>query len=252
MKRFYVEELERVSEDRALIRGMEARHIAKVLRMGPGDRFVLMDGRGNRYAVSILSCTHREVRVELGETLPAPEPSPVRITLGQALIKPRGMDYVVQKSSELGAGRIIPFTSSRTAYRLDIKGREAKARHWREISRSAAKQSDRPRPLSVEPLASFEDVLAYGRQRGGLRVLLWEGEETLDLREVLAGRPPGATFTGLVGPEGGFTAGEVGLARDYGFSAASLGSRVLRAETAALALLVIVQYEWGDLGVGRS
>lgn len=246
MKRFFVEEI-RAEKGTFLIEGTEARHILKVMRMGPGDRFILMDGRGARYEVSIESCSRRDVRVLLERPLSAPPPSPVEITLAQALLKSHAMDYVIQKATELGAHRIIPFRSSRTVMSLHAEGFESKARHWEEIARNATKQSGRAKPPEIGALFGFRDLLAYGKEVQGLKAVLWEGEQTGDLKNILSGMPRGSRFFGIVGPEGGFTGEEIALARDWGFPAVSLGSRILRAETAALVLVAILQYEWGDL-----
>ncbi|MDY7035519.1 MAG: RsmE family RNA methyltransferase, partial [Thermodesulfobacteriota bacterium] len=113
MRRFFIEEIK--PGDRSfIIAGPEARHIIKVLRMGRGDRVMLMDGKGSRFQAIIESVEGHEVLVTLEKSLPMPPPSPVEITLCQALLKSRPMDYMVQKTSELGVDRIIPFSSERT------------------------------------------------------------------------------------------------------------------------------------------
>ena len=110
MRRFFVEEIREI-HGACSITGSEAKHIIKVLRMRTGDRFVLMDGKGARFQVTIASATPREVQVVLGKPLPKPPPSPVQIMLCQALLKSRQMDYLIQKTSELGDDPINPFSS---------------------------------------------------------------------------------------------------------------------------------------------
>jgi 16S rRNA (uracil1498-N3)-methyltransferase len=221
--------------------------MTRVLRMGRGDRFILMDGKGARFRAIIESAGRREVLVTLEKPLPEPPPSPVEITLCQALLKSRAMDYVIEKTSELGVHRILPFSSERTVVRLNKERFANKKQHWREIAHSAAKQSDRKVPVEIGPLSSFEELVGRTRAEDALKIILWEEEMAADLMGVLRGSPPVKRFLGIVGPEGGFSEKEVQAAGEAGFVSVSLGQRVLRAETAAITIVAIVQYEWGDL-----
>ena len=249
MKRFYVEDID--SHDGVCtIRGSEARHILRVMRMGPGDRFILMDRTGARYEVTIESCDRKEVRVALETALPSPPASPIDITLCQALLKSRPMDYLIQKTSELGVNRVIPFISERTVIRPGASGFEAKSRHWDEIARNAAKQSDRPVPAEIGRVCPFQDLMDRLKEEDAFKVILWEGEKTRDLKGLLTEISHAKRVMGVVGPEGGFTPHEIQQALDAGFSPASLGHRILRAETAAQTLVAVIQYEWGDLSLG--
>ena len=233
------------------ITGTEARHITRVLRMGRGDRFILMDGKGTRFQVVIESAGRREVLVALEKPLAQPPLSPIEITLCQALLKSRAMDYVIEKTSELGVNRVLPFSSERTVVRLN-KGRlSKKEQRWREIAQSSAKQSDRNTPVEIGPLSSFEELVAMCRGEKALKVILWEGEGTTDLKGVPKALFPVKKFIGIVGPEGGFSQEEVRAAGEAGFVSVSLGQRVLRAETAAVTMVAIVQYEWGDLSLSN-
>lgn len=248
MKRFFVEQIDS-KEGSFTVRGPEARHIARVLRMGPGDRFILMDRTGARYEVTVASCDRHEVRVFLERPLPSPPVSPVDITLCQALLKSGPMDYIIQKTSELGVNRILPFVSERTVIRPDPEGFRTKARHWQEIARNAATQSDRAVPADIGPLHFFDHMIAHLKGENALKIILWESENCRDLKGVLAETPRLGSIVGVVGPEGGLTPAEVELAREGGFHPASLGHRILRAETAAQTLVAILQYERGDLSL---
>jgi 16S rRNA (uracil1498-N3)-methyltransferase len=265
VRRFFVQEIE-VKDGLCTIRGSEAKHMTRVLRMGRGDRFILMDGKGARFRAIIESAGRGEVQVTLEKPLPQPLPSPIEITLGQALLKSRAMDYVIEKTSELGVHRILPFSSERTVVKLNKERFENKRQHWREIAHSAAKQSDRKVPVEIGLLSSFEDLVGSSRAEDVLKVILWEGEMATDLKGVLKRSPPFTTtlpspsrggrvwegvkkFLGIVGPEGGFSEKEVRAATEAGFVSVSLGQRVLRAETAAITIVAIVQYEWGDLSL---
>ena len=248
MKRFYIEAIN-PQDGVCTITGSEAWHIRRVMRMGPGDRFILMDRTGARYEVTIESCHRKEVRVVLEKSIPLPPASPLDITLCQALLKSRPMDYLIQKTSELGVNRMIPFISDRTVIRLDQQDFDRKSRHWREIARNAAKQSDRSAPAEIGRLFPFRELLSHLAGQEAFKVILWEGEKARDLKGLLAENGSANKVLGVVGPEGGFTPHEINLALDAGFSPASLGHRILRAETAAQTLVAVVQYEWGDLSL---
>jgi 16S rRNA (uracil1498-N3)-methyltransferase len=248
LRRFFVEKIE-TKDGLCTISGPEAKHMTRVLRMGRGDRFILMDGKGARFKAIIESVGHREVLVNLEKPLPQPPPSPVEIILCQALLKSRAMDYVIEKTSELGVNRIFPFSSERTVVRLHREKSTNRRRHWREIAQSAAKQSDRRTPAEIGLLISLGDLMARWEQEDALKVILWEEEGATDLKGLLRASPPLKKFIGTVGPEGGFSQEEVRAAGEAGFLSVSLGQRVLRAETAAITMVAVVQYEWGDLSL---
>ena len=249
LRRFFIETILPDKDGSCTLTGTEARHITKVLRMATGDRIILMDGQGNRFQASILSSGPGTVRVTLEKAVPPPAPSPVEMILCQALIKSRPMDLVIQKCSELGVTRIIPFQSERTIVKLDKTRAASKTKHWKEIARSSAKQADRDKPAMIGGIIPFPHCL--DEEGGGdiLKVILWEQEGTLDLKELLKKPPLNRRIIGIVGPEGGFSREEIRLADAKGFMPVSLGRRILRAETAAIALVTIVQYEWGGLSI---
>jgi 16S rRNA (uracil1498-N3)-methyltransferase len=248
MRRFFVDEIRPI--DRSVtIRGAEARHMATVLRMGPGDRIVLMDSAGKRFEAIIKSSSRHEVLVTLEKPVPPASPSPIQITLCQALLKSMAMDYLVQKTSELGVERILLFLSERTVMRLRTNAFSNKLRRWREIARAAATQSDRIKPAEIGPIVSFRELLDQRAGEDEIKVILWEGEDTRDLKSLLRSSPPAERIVGMVGPEGGFSPDEIIAAREAGFVPVSLGRRVLRAETAAITLVALLQYERGDLSL---
>lgn len=248
MRRFLVENLN-AQDGVCTIKDPEARHMTRVLRMVPGDRFVLMDGKGSRFLASIESATRQGVRVILEKVLPKPTPSPVTITLCQALLKSGPMDYLVQKTSELGVDHIHPFTSLRTIPLLKSERLTNRMRHWREIAKSSAKQSGRIVPAQIDFPLTFGKMTAKWKEERCTKAILWEGEGTTDLKGLLRGSSRKGEFIGMVGPEGGFAGEEIEWAADAGFIPVTLGNRILRAETAAMTMVAIVQYEWGDLGV---
>ncbi|MBN2124640.1 MAG: 16S rRNA (uracil(1498)-N(3))-methyltransferase [Deltaproteobacteria bacterium] len=251
MRRFYIDEIDR-SSGALTLTGPEARHITRVLRMDSGDRIVVMDRKGSRIQALITSVRRNEVQVLVERRLPPPPAPQVDIFLGQAILKSRAMDYVIQKTSELGVSALYPFSSARSVLRPDERQYAEKRRHWVEISRAATKQSDRVSPPEVGPRSSLEALLGQWRKRRALKIILWEGEEARDLKHLLRSSTPEKALVGLVGPEGGFTREEIGIASEAGFLSVSLGRRILRAETAAVTLVALVQYEWGDLSLGKD
>ncbi len=248
MRRFFIEEI--IEEDgMCLIPEKEARHMTKVLRMKAGDPFVLINGKGEGFEAVIETTSPKGVYARIIKGLPLAASSPVNIDICQAILKPRMMDYMIEKTSELGVNRIKPFYSERTVIKPDKNSTSNKQRHWRMIAQSALKQCGRAIPAEINDPINFKEMVKAVAQKEGVKVVLWEGEELSDLKTILRSNEPATDFTGIIGPEGGFTGQEVSLMRDVGIIPVSVGTRILRAETAAIALTTIIQYEWGDLGI---
>ncbi len=249
MKRFFVDKI--IPADGLLsITGKEARHIRNVLRMKKGEMLILIDREGQSFEAEIGAVHYKEVRVTITKIIPPSPPSPIKISLAQALIKSHSMEYLIQKVTELGIYSIHPFYSERTVIQLKSAHLKNKMDRWMQIIQSACKQCGRTilpdfhTPLRFDAL--IKDVPAIRT----LKILLWEDEDKVDLRRLLTSTDPAAHVFVIVGPEGGFTLNEINLAKDAGFYIVSLGNRILRAETAAVSLLSIIQYEWGDLNLG--
>lgn len=230
---------------RAVLRGAEGRHFRKVLRGRPGDEIWLFDEDGVRYRARVESLSAEEVLCAL---LEREEPREVgtRITLGQALLKAKAMDWVVRKAAEFGAETVAPLTSARSVARVPPDAGR-KAGRWTRIVREAAKQSRTAHPPVIEPPRALEEFLTTCRvpsrvvlsERGGARL-----RETLEtIASGNEGRPPSDAVL-LIGPEGGWSDREEDAFTDHGFLRASLGRTTLRAETAAVAALAIVAHEW--------
>jgi 16S rRNA (uracil1498-N3)-methyltransferase len=247
LRRFFVEEIGE-GKDALILRGAEANHIRTVLRMAPGERLVLLDSKGARYEAVIVSMDRREVVVNLERPLPSPPPSPVEITLCQALLRSHSMDLIIQKTSELGVDRILPFVSERTVVKPDEQAFASKLRHWRKIALSATKQSGRLKPADIGPLSTFSELMDLWRGEEIMKIVLWEDESVENLKSLLRSTRSPRGAVGVIGPEGGFSKEEIQEAKEAGFVSASLGQRILRSETAAVTLVALLQYEWGDLG----
>ncbi len=219
--------------------------------MGKGDSLVVMDGKGTRFEAEIMdSSGKRELIVRLKRPLPVSPPPSIQISLCQALLKSSAMDLIIQKASELGVKEIIPFCSERTVVKISGESATNKTRRWRQIAQSAAKQSGRMKASEIALPLSFHELMARWPRDDGMKVVLWEKEESTELKEILRAAAPSVNrFIGMVGPEGGFSAEELNMARQARFKPISMGRSILRSETAAIILVALVQYEWGDLGI---
>ena len=248
MRRFFLEDVT-VKDGLIFLTGKEANHIRNVLRMKSGDTLIVMDGIGHNFEASIEELHHKGVRAKIIRDLPSTPPSPVDIRLAYALIKPRPMDSLIQKATELGADSISPFASQRTALRIRPEHLSRKMDHWEEIMKAACKQSGRSNLPTLNPPLPFETLIENAPRQDTLKVLLWEAEKEADLKSLLRSVKQLPHILAIIGPEGGFTPMEVRLARDAGFHIVSFGSRILRSDTAAITLLSIIQYEWGDLSL---
>jgi len=235
---------------KCIIDGAEAKHIYKVLRMSTGDTIILMDKEGRRYEAVIDNISQGKVEVLIKEVFPHPKPSPVKIILYISLIRSGPMDLVIQKSSELGVDTIQPFYSERSIIRIPEERIKARLRHWNEVAKNTAKQCGRSVPARVLKPISLNEVLKQARKSDSLKILLWEQEKAQSIKTILRQTNKRVNqVTGIIGPEGGFSKKEAERFKKEGFLSVSLGKRILRAETAAIIFVAIVQYELGDLGL---
>lgn len=248
MKRFFIEKIDG-NENNIVISGSEANHIIKVMRMQVGDRFTLLDRKGNRFQARITSFENHEVNVNLEEQIPSPPPLPLKIVLCQSLLKSRAMDDVIRKTSELGVSHIIPFISERTVVKLPANKVDGKLTRWREIALNATKQSDRHKPPEIGPVFPIKDLYSAFSADSILKLILWEEEKFCDIKSILQKTLPLDHVIGIIGPEGGFTRSEISMAKAAGFLSVSLGQRILKADTAAITVSAIIQYELGDLAL---
>lgn len=246
MRRFYFDPLTRQGDEVSLS-SEESHHIVKVLRLSAGEYVELLDGQGTVFRAVIVG-TGRRVALRLeGIAATAPEPDKT-LRVGQGILKGDKMDTVVQKCTELGVTRFTPFHSSRCQGRLDPIQAGKKHERWQRIGLEACKQCLRLTVPQLDVPAGYGELLQGMATASGqsLRLLFWEEEKELHLRDLpeLAAAP--SVFL-LLGPEGGFTREEVELARAGGFRTVSLGERILRAETATLTAVAIVQFLAGNL-----
>jgi 16S rRNA (uracil1498-N3)-methyltransferase len=227
---------------RLTIDGEAANHIARVLRLRPGDPLMLFDGGGGEHAARIEAFRKDAVVVIVGERSAVERESPLPLTLAQGVSRGERMDWVVQKATELGVTRIVPLLTERTVVRLEAQQAQRKRLHWQAIAVAACEQSGRDRVPGVDSPLSLGEFLD-GAGASGTRLLL---SAAGSLRIAQLPRPP-AGLTVLIGPEGGLAETEQRAALAAGFIAVRVGPRILRTETAAVAALTLLQHQFGDL-----
>ena len=269
---------EKLTSDKIIITGEQARYISLVLRAKPGEQIIIFDGSGYRYICRILQVHKKEVVIEKIKKEPYSAESTISIILAQGLPKSDKMDLIVQKSTELGVRKIIPLITERAQVR-----HTEKIERWRKIALSASQQSGRDKIPEIKEPVEFTNFLlnivdgdegvipaktgiqkkemdspvkpendeptdkAFSKKTQ-LKLIFFEEQKENNLKEVLTGFRDKKNVVLLIGPEGGFSNDEVRAAVEKGFIGTSLGPRILRTETAPIAAISIIQYELGDIG----
>jgi 16S rRNA (uracil1498-N3)-methyltransferase len=230
------------------IEGSEVRHIKNVLRLKPGDKIRVFDGEGFEYDASIDRFCADRVEIKIGRKFPGTKESPVQIAVAQALLKEKKMDRLLRHLCELGVTRWIPFICERSVPTPGQKRLSARAQRWNKIVKESCKQCQRSKLPEIINTLTFEDLLDYG-QSCDLKIVFYENESAT-LKSLKAPNPPATPrkILLILGPEGGFSDREIENARAAGCVVAGLGSRILRAETAAIAACTLTQFLYGDLG----
>mgnify|MGYP006268661613 CR=1 FL=1 len=245
MARFYVPQ-PRIEHGMFKIEGDEVKHIRKVLRLRAGDEISVFDGSGKEFEGTIVDEERSSVVIRVKNVYPSTKNSSTEVTLAQSLLKGEKMDYLIQKATELGDGEIIPFLSTRSVPALEKSKRIRRHQRWKRIAVEASKQCGRGVVPEIESLQDYSEMLKKA-SLNALRLILWEREGT-KLKEIMERSVEGKRIFFVIGPEGGLSEGEVDEAKRAGFIPVTLGRRILRAETASLCFLSILQYEQGDIG----
>lgn len=256
MRRFFVENL-RPDDKRVEIKGPEFIHLKRVLRLAQGAEVAVFDGRGVELTGVIESMDKDRAVVNVegveGSGVSLRE-SPLRLILIQGLPKGEKTDFIIQKATELGVSEVRFYASTRAVSKMPSGKEGAKSQRWRRIAIEAAKQCGR----SVVPeVLFFEDIIhVAGGLDGAMKIALWENEKATGIAEALKnplsassmrGQASVTVIAALVGPEGGLPDAEVEEARKLGFTPVKFGPRILRAETAAIAVLAVLQHALGDI-----
>jgi 16S rRNA (uracil1498-N3)-methyltransferase len=225
-----------VSGNRAALVGAHAQHLARVLRGRVGQEFDIATG-DSVYRGRIISIAHDRVEFELGDVVPAASISSVTIVL--SIFKFDRMDWAIEKCVELGVSRIVPVVALRTEAHL-AKAAQKRVERWRRVALQAAEQSRRSSAPEISEPVSLQTSLAM---RGGTRIVLAEAEEEVMLKDALRANPAAIETSLAFGPEGGWSEAELKSFANSGWIAASLGSTILRAETAVVGAVAITLSE---------
>lgn len=245
MRRFFYPDEVRIGQTVAL--PAEILHHLRVLRMTPGEHLELLDGRGGIAGARIIELQRDSATVAI-DTWRREDDDGLELHLLQGIPKGSKMDLVLQKGTELGVTRFTPVFCRHGDVQLPRERLASRTERWARIAQEAARQCRRERLPRVDPPQPLSEALADCP--ASLRLMPWE-QEARPLGSVLA-IPPPASVAVLIGPEGGFAPAEAALARAAGFIPVSLGRRILRSETAGLAVTAVLQYLFGDLGSGRA
>ncbi len=229
----------------AYIEGKDAEHL-KVLRVKQGEEIVVSDGNGQDYVCRVTEVGKEETRAEILETRPSVGEPSLRCAVYAAYPKGDKAETIIQKCVELGASEVVFFPSERCVSRPDTAPLLKKTERWNKLAREAAMQSQRGSVPTVRTLGSFAEALA-GAAQAELPLFLYEEEKERHLREALSGAESVKTAAVMTGSEGGFSPAEAEAARAVGMVSVSLGSRILRCETAPLAALSAVMLMSGNM-----
>ena len=214
-------------------------HVIRVLRLNNGDAIRVFNGDGHEYAAQLCDVSKKHANAQITDILKSDEPAPLALHLGQVISKGDRMDFTIQKATELGIQEITPLWSERCEVKLKGDRLEKKLAHWRRVAISACEQSGRNHVPVIHTPVHFSQ---------------WCESTNTDLKftlhphkqKPLSDYSQPTSLALLVGPEGGFSETEVQQTFDAGFAGLTLGPRVLRTETAALAALSVFQFQWGD------
>ncbi len=242
MRRFFFDPAE--EKDGVVPLGAEeSHHLAKVLRLVTGDEVELFDGAGRVYKATIAS-VGRQTKLILGEVCVEEKADGAELVLLQSVLKTERMDLAIQKATELGVTRLLPIHTSRCQGKLSAAVKRVE--RWRRISLAACKQCMRPHIMEIMEPVVMEEALA-ALPSDFIKILFWEEEQQQGLQQFTGkiAAAPGVAI--CLGPEGGITVEEAENAKQLGWHTVSLGRRVLRAETATITTVSLIQFFMGNL-----
>nr|WP_289766022.1 16S rRNA (uracil(1498)-N(3))-methyltransferase [uncultured Acetatifactor sp.] len=233
-----------ISDKRVIIMGEDVNHIKNVLRMRAGEEISVSNGLdGREYRCGILSLGEEEILCELRFIKEDRVELPSQVYLFQGLPKADKMELIIQKAVELGVRQVIPVAASRCVVKLDDKKAAAKRARWQGIARAAAKQSKRAIIPEVTEVSSFSDAVREASMMDVALIPYELAEDMSRTKEIMENLRPGTSVAVFIGPEGGFSEGEISLAAENGIRPITLGKRILRTETAGLAVLSWIMYQ---------
>jgi len=222
-------------------------HIKDSLRVAIGETLWFSDGQGTRYRVELSDVSKRAVIGQILETIQEPAHVVPRLILGQSLLKGEKMDWVIQKATELGVHEIIPVESRQSVVRLKTDRLDHQLTRWQRIALEAAQQSEQWRVPTVAKPQSLTTLLTSGKTTSMI-LMLAERQGGKNLQTIALPQVTSGSLLVLIGPEGGWSQEELGMAEQRGVEPVTLGEQILRAETAAIATISILQSRLGRLG----
>ncbi|WP_318709099.1 16S rRNA (uracil(1498)-N(3))-methyltransferase [Candidatus Acetatifactor stercoripullorum] len=233
-----------VENRRVVIEGGDVNHIKNVLRMKVGEEIAVNNGQdGREYRCGIVSLHEDRIICQLRFIKEDSVELPVKVYLFQGLPKGDKMELVIQKAVELGGHAVIPVAAKRCVVRLDEKKARAKVLRWQGIAQAAAKQSRRGIIPAVSEVMSFEGAVKLASSMD-VKLIPYELAQDMDkTRQLIESLKPGQSAAVFIGPEGGFEEQEVELAKEAGIVPVTLGKRILRTETAGLAVMAWIMYQ---------
>ena len=248
LRRFYAPKIAFASDGKTVTLGAdESRHAHDVLRLGAGDEVFVFDGEGHEYSCVLMELTSRSATLNVfAEVSPASPQSPLDLTLAVALLKGEKFDLVVQKATELGVTRLTPLVTARADVRIREPGdARKKADRWARIAFESAKQCGRAQLMLVDPPMNLDEFFrSITDVQMKLTYTARDGDPHADLARMDVKK---ARIVAMVGPEGGWTDDELKQASAQACKIVTLGGRILRAETAAIAVAALLQHRFGDL-----
>lgn len=243
MNRFFVDDPGAFSDRSVVITGEDVNHVKNVLRLKENDELIVSDGRGRDYHCRISGITNEEVVADICDICDNFSELSTEITLFQGFPKGDKMELIIQKTVELGVMRIVPVMTKRTVVKLDDKKAKKKTERYNMIAESAAKQSGRGMIPEVTMPVSFAEAVSMA-EKLDMNIIPYEEAEGVEYSRNIIKSIKGKKSLGIfIGPEGGFAREEVEKALDAGASAITLGHRILRTETAGMAVVSIIMFE---------
>jgi 16S rRNA (uracil1498-N3)-methyltransferase len=246
MQRYFIPP-EQFGENTVIILGDDAHHLLKVLRVHEGHQVICCDGISREAIVEITELTKGLITAVIVERLEINNEPKTKVWIAQSLPKADKMETVIQKCTEIGAVRFIPFISDRTIVQYDHKKEAKRLERWEKIAKEAAEQSHRNRIPTVDSLTTWKSLLELLPELQ-LALICYEKETAMTFKAMLQKHSPLENILIIIGPEGGFTSKEIKEAETAGCQSVSLGKRILRTETAAMAALTCILYETGEMG----
>ena len=243
MQKFIISEIE-ILPSRTNLIGQDAKHIFKVLRKKKGDKILVTDGNGKDYNTIITKASPDIIEIEIIDKFDSITEPPIDITLCSGMLKEKKMDFIIKHVTQLGVQKWIPFFCERSIPNPNIKKITVRKKRWKTIAKESLKQSNRSCVPQISEPVNFITLMEQS-DNYDLKIAFYEksGQKIKTKQDSLSPKK----IILLIGPEGGFSRDEIGIAEKKGFLSRGLGPRILRAETASIAACTLIQYIFGDI-----